>query len=323
MNRIKIIKEFFDNQINSLQLTRDSIDENTVLFVNKILASHDKTIIYTGVGKAGLVSRTISSSMTSLGFPSYFIYPNELLHGELGHIKKDSLVIFLSKSGEAEELKAALPHLKSTGAYVVLITFNRHSSLLRSVDLSVIIEIANEFLLDGYAPSTSNIAFMTFFYSVLSVLINEINFTTEIFSNLHPSGIIGKKLNLRMRDLYYNGIYEYLSENSSFSEILVQLSSSSIGGVAVIDLEKKVIGVITDGDIRRLLTKKSKHDLFLLTASNIMNRNVYTASSHEFSSIIFNDMRMKRISFVPVTDEENNFMFSIGISSLVDLGFHE
>jgi arabinose-5-phosphate isomerase len=323
MDRLDSLKDFISSQIKSLDFSKDSLDQRSEMFIDLIINNRDKGIFFTGVGKAGLIARVVSSSMTSMGFRSIYVYPNELMHGELGQIKPGDLVIFVSKSGETEELKDLVSHLRLLGAKLALITTNSKSGISKFMDLTVPLQITSEHLLNGLAPSTSNIAFLTYFYGILSVLVTEINFTANSFAKLHPSGLIGKRLNMSIAYFYDKGITEYIREESSFIEILSKLSTSNFGGVVVLDQNQKLLGVISDGDIRRLLINKPINDIVSMDAKQLMNKDSVSANINEPAYLVFNKMRNSGISFVPVLDKDESFVFSLGIGLLYKEGFHD
>jgi arabinose-5-phosphate isomerase len=323
MDRLDRIKEFINSQIESLNFSIDSIDYKTEMLIDLIINNRDKSIVFTGVGKAGLIARVFASSMTSLGLRSNYIYPNELMHGELGQINTGDLIIFVSKSGESEELINIVGHLKQLGSDIVLLTTNKEGGMSKVVDLTITIKITNEHLLDGLSPSTSNIAFLTYFYSILSVLIIETNFTKDEFSKLHPSGLIGKKLNMNISDLIHKDKTDFLVEVSDFAEVLIKLSSSKVGGVAVLDEKHKVIGVITDGDVRRFLINGSVIDLHSIIVNKLMNTNFVSAMIDEKSFDVYIKMKKRNVSFVPVLDHNGLFLFSLSLEELSEEGFYD
>jgi arabinose-5-phosphate isomerase len=157
----------------------------------------------------------------------------------------------------------------------------------------------------------------------MSVIISELKFTKSDFSRLHPSGSIGRKLNLAMRDLVHKAKYNNISVTSSFSDILLKLSASTIGSLTVLDVNDKVVGVITDGDIRRLLVNATLHELDLINAKEIMNKKPILVMNEELSYDVLKMMRQKGISFVPVVEKDSSFKYSIGIADLVEEGFDD
>lgn len=323
MSFIKDIQEYFQIQANAIISTKESIDSKSNSFILRILNINSSNLFFSGVGKSGLISQVVSSSMTSLGFPSHFIHPTELMHGDLGHIKNGDTIIFITKSGESEELYNTIPFLKRLGAYIVLVTLNRMTNMAQLVDLLIILDTPKESLLDGRAPSTSNIIVLTYFYSLLSVLISLKNFSIRDFSNIHPAGLIGKKLNLRVRDILHKGNNECVNVDSLLPEILVKLSSSGCGGISVLNNDKQLVGVITDGDLRRLIYNKGTDDLFAMRPKQIMTDNPFSVEADDLIFDVFNDMKIKNISFVPIVDKNKIFLSSLGIRSFHDEGFHD
>lgn len=323
MSTLNEINASFQSQLDLLQVTKNKIEDNTLKLLNLILNVKNNRLFFTGVGKAGLTSKLISSTFTSLGLPSFFVYPTEFLHGELGLLTSEDLIILLSKSGESEELYEITPSIRDLGAKIVLITTNENSKLMNSVDLTVTLRVEKESLLDGRAPSTSNLAFLMYFYAILPIIINERMFTAKDFSRIHPAGLIGKSLNHRIINLEHKGRKEYIHLGSKFVEVLVELSSSGLGGVVVVNELHSVVGVITDGDIRRLLMKKDLGELSSLDASEIMTTDFTVVRINNLSLNVFKVMRERRISFVPVVDDNSKFSFSIGIASLLEEGFHD
>lgn len=316
------IKKYLVSQSESILVTKESINNYTNEFL-KLIESSKKIIYFTGVGKAGLVGQLVAATMTSLGIPSIYLNPSDLMHGSFGHLNHEDLIILLSKSGESIELFNIIPSLKMIGCFLVLVSSSNNNRLSNLVNLKIYLEIPKEDLFLGFAPSNSKISMLAYFDALIETITKNRGFSKENFLRNHPSGLIGKKLNLRLRDVIDLNLSNSVNENNTLLELLLKISDSKTGGVCVVNDENSVLGVITDGDIRRKIISDSSLNPFEVLAKDLMNLSPILGSIDDLAYDTLLKMRQNNISFLPVVDRNGFFLTSINISRLLDEGFND
>ena len=259
-------------------------------------------LVITGIGKSALIAQKIVATMNSTGTPALFMHASEAIHGDLGMICQDDVIICISKSGNSPEIKVLVPLLKRFGNKVIAITGNLTSFLAKNSDLVLNSTVDQEACLNNLAPTSSTTAQLVM-GDALAVCLMEIkHFTAEDFAKYHPGGALGKKLLLRISDMLDHTHRPVVSPDSSIKEVIVEISEKRLGVTAVIENEK-VIGIITDGDIRRMLNKTE--NIAGLTAKDIMTVNPKTIKSSELVSDALNILEDFSITQLVVVDNEN------------------
>jgi arabinose-5-phosphate isomerase len=247
------------------------IDENFSRAVELLYHCKGKVVLM-GMGKSGLVGRKIASTFASTGTPSFFLHPAEGLNGDFGMLAKEDLIIAISNSGETRELLEVLPLIKRYGNRLITLTGNMTSTLAKSGDVNLDIHVKEEADPLGLAPTSSTTATLALGDALAVALMGKRDFKKEDFAILHPGGVLGKKLLLRVEDLMHVGkAFPMVSEKALMKDAVFEITSKRLGVTAVCNTEGHLVGVITDGDLRRALEKFS--DLFNRKTSEVMTRN--------------------------------------------------
>ncbi len=313
---LKTAREVISAEIKGLQELLSGLDENFIKAVRLILNhSPQGRVIVTGVGKSGIVAKKIAATLTSMGTPAIFLHPTESLHGDLGIVGRDDVVIAISKSGESDEFRALIPLLKRWGLPIIAITANPSSQLAQLADIILDLKISHEACPYNVAPTTSTTATMALGDALAIVLMNEKGLKVEDFAALHPGGAIGKRFWLKVEDMMLTGekYVPVVSEDASMKEVILEMTSKR-GITSVVDKDNRVVGVFTDGDLRRLLEKEK--DIFSFKASDVMTRNPKTITRQELAIKAARKMEEYGITALIVVDEERH---PIGVIHLHDL----
>jgi arabinose-5-phosphate isomerase len=248
----------------------DSLDGEFTRGVELILSSHGRVVV-TGMGKSGIICQKIASTLASTGTPAFFLHPAEGIHGDLGMIMKGDVVIAVSYSGETDEVIRILPVIKRIGATLVAMSGNRNSTLARTADVFLEVAVKEEACPLGLAPTASTTATLAMGDALAVALLIQRGFKAEDFALFHPGGALGKKLLLRVEDLMHTGeAIPLVSDTTLMSEALFMITSRRLGITGVVDEYGSLIGVITDGDLRRALERGD--DILHATAGCLMTR---------------------------------------------------
>ena len=249
----------------------ERIDENFSQAVDLLYTCKGKVVLM-GMGKSGLVGRKISSTFASTGTPSFFLHPAEGLNGDFGMLAKEDVIIAISYSGETRELLEVLPLIKRYGNRLITFTGNLNSNLAKAGDVNLDIRVKEEACPLGLAPTASTTATLALGDALAVALMGKKNFKKEDFAILHPGGILGKRLLLKVEDLMHTGkAFPMVSGKTLMKEAVFEITSKRLGVTGVCNPEGHLLGVITDGDLRRALEKFS--DLFNREASEVMTKN--------------------------------------------------
>ena len=308
----KVALETIALESDSIKNLSKVIDDNFVKIVETLFKSKGK-IILTGIGKSAIIGMKISATLNSTGTKSSFLHLGDALHGDMGIIDKDDIIICISKSGESEEIKILSNFINLSGNILIGISC-KGNSILRSVsDMFILTEIEKEACHNNLAPTTSSSCHLAIGDAIAMSLQFIKGFTPGDFSNFHPSGNLGKKLNLKVGDLIDINRTPSVSKESKIDEIISEISSKMYGATAVIS-NNKVVGVITDGDLRRVLEKKV--DIYNLNACDIMNNNpkIIGVNSRAIDSL--NIMEKNKISQLLVIDDSKKY---VGVIHFLDL----
>jgi len=279
-------------------------------------------VVVTGMGKSGLVARKIAATLSSTGTPSLFLHPAEAIHGDLGMIARGDVVIALSYSGETEELLTLLPTIKRLEVKLIAMTGDpvfsgngrKLSTLAQAADVVLDCSVAKEACTLGLAPTASTTTMLALGDALAMALAERRGFKEEDFASLHPGGKLGKKL-ARVESLMHSGdAVPRVAANTHMNDVIYEMSRKGLGVTAVVDGDK-LLGIISDGDLRRLLERRGK-EVMDLTAGECMTRQPKTIRSGEFATAALNIMEQKRITSLVVLDDEDRVA---GIVHLHDL----
>ncbi len=288
--------------------------DNTFVDVVELINGSNGRVISMGLGKSGIICKKISATLASTGTPSFFLHPAEAIHGDLGMIVRGDVVLAVSNSGETEELVRLLPSIKRIGAEIVAVTGNPNSTIAKGADYHLSAAISREACPLGLAPTASTTATLALGDALAMALLLRKGFKEEDFAFLHPGGKLGKRF-LHVRDLMHTGDQVPLVDAAaSMHDVIYEMSKKGFGVTAVISSNQILEGIITDGDLRRLLERDEA--ILKKTAADCMKRNPVTIDGSEFASAALQMMEQRKITSLFITDPERRVE---GIIHLHDL----
>lgn len=279
----------------------NTINDDFILCINEILKSPGRLII-TGIGKSAIIAQKIVATLNSTGQKSVFMHAADAIHGDLGIIDNQDIIICISKSGDTPEIKALVPLIKNLGNKLIALVSNIDSYLAKHSDHVLNASIEREACPLNLAPTTSTTVALAVGDALAMCLLEARNFSDQDFAKFHPGGSLGKKLYLKVGDLYKNNAIPTCKENAKIREVILEISSKRLGATAVVNDSKELIGIITDGDLRRMLDKYE--DFSHLIAKDIMNSNPVTIESSEFAVNAMYTMKEKSITQLVVIDNK-------------------
>lgn len=269
-------------------------------------------VAISGVGKSGLIGKKIVASLASTGTPSFFLHPTEAFHGDLGMLKPIDVVILISYSGESDEVNKLIPSLKNFGNKIIALTSNPHSTLGRHADFILDISVEREACPNNLAPTTSALVTLALGDALTVALIHARNFKPIDFAKFHPGGSLGRRLLCRVKDQMQTRL-PIAAPSLGFTDCLTVMNEGRMG-VALVMENNQLQGIITDGDIRRALTKNGAETL-TKTAQDLMTRHPKTINQNEFLSHAESFMKEKKIHSLIVVDDQNQVVGLIEFSS--------
>lgn len=315
---IREAKNIFNKEIEALCKTRDSLGEDFEMIVNLILRCKGK-IVLTGMGKPGHIATKIAATLASLGTPSFFMHPGEALHGDLGMVEKKDIVILMSYSGESEEVIRLLPVLAEIGCITIAITGREISTLAQKCRYRYIFPEFEEACYMHLAPTSSTTALLVLGDALALVLSRAKNFTKEDFGLHHPAGALGKKLLVKVKDIMHGGEQNaVVLEGSSLRNAIVEMSEKGLSMVAIVDQEGRLKGIITDGDLRRMLEKGI--DIYNETVDRVMTKTPKWVDSRDMAVNALQKMNDFKITCMPALDENKKVAGSILMQDISKAG---
>ncbi|MDP0506279.1 MAG: KpsF/GutQ family sugar-phosphate isomerase [Fusobacterium sp. JB019] len=296
-------KDLFDSEIEELKKVRNKLDENIEKAVDLILNCKGKVVI-TGIGKSGLIGKKIAATLASTGTHTVFMNSAEGLHGDLGMICTSDIVIAISNSGNSDEVLSLMPSIKKIGAKIIAMTGNAKSPLGRASECVLNIGIEKEGCPLNLAPMSSSTSTLVMGDALAAILIEKRNFKPENFAVYHPGGTLGRRLLMKVKDVMHSGdAVPLVDEKDSVDELILTMTKKRLGAVCVMNSENKMVGIITEGDLRRALSKKE--EFFKMKSSDIMTKN-FTSAEDSIMAIEALDLmenRESQISVLPVMRE--------------------
>ncbi len=287
------------SESESIKKLVDYLDAQFVEAVEMIFNSKGRLVI-TGIGKSAIIAQKMVATLNSTGTPSLFLHASEAIHGDLGMISKDDVVICISKSGNSPEIKVLVPFLKNYGHALIAITGNMTSYLAKSSDLVLNTTIEAEACPNNLAPTNSTTAQLVMGDALAVCLMELRDFKATDFAKFHPGGALGKKLLLRVRDMLENALKPTVSPDTPIKKVIFEISEKRLGVTAVVE-SNKVVGIITDGDIRRMLNNRDS--IAGVNAVDIMTKNPKTITSESMVIDAFHLMEDFSITQLVVVDE--------------------
>ena len=278
----------------------DRLDENFDRAVELLLRTPGRVVV-TGMGKSGIVGQKLSATFSSTGTPSLFLHPAEAIHGDLGRIVQGDSVLAISNSGETEEILALLPSVKRLGAPIVSLTGNPRSTIAQAADVHLDVSIAREACPLGLAPTASTTAALAMGDALAMALIERRGFTVDDFAVLHPGGRLGKKL-LRVEDAMHTGEQvPRVGPGAPMRDVLFEMTRKRFGMTTVVDEADRLLGVISDGDLRRQMEKHGD-GMLGRSAAECMTREPVTVGARELATHALNLMEERRITSLVIVD---------------------
>lgn len=276
-------------------------------------------IVWTGMGKSGHIARKISATMSSLGTPSFFLHPAEAVHGDLGMLQEKDLVILLSNSGNTDELIQLIPAIRAIGCKTAGIFCNGHGILSEYCDLVAVLPVEREACPNNLAPTTSTTVALAYGDAV-AVVLSELNhFSEKDFALFHPKGSLGKKLLVTAGTLCAKQMENTaVTPDQTLEEVLFVITKNRLGAAAVVNTHRYLVGMISDGDIRRCMNRKK--DIFSMKAGEIMTDHPVFVKADTLAVDVFQLMKQKKISVMPVVDGQHLLLGMLGLQDIISEG---
>lgn len=287
--------------------------ENAVKFI----FNSSGRVIVTGIGKSAIIAQKIVATMNSTGTPSIFMHAADAIHGDLGNIQKEDTVICISKSGNTPEIKVLVPLIQNYGNKLIAITGNPESFLGTQADFTLNCHIEKEACTNNLAPTTSTTAQLVIGDALAVCLLNLKDFSSNDFAKYHPGGALGKRLYLRVRDLVDKHELPRVTPSTKIKDVILEISNKRLGATAVIDKDQ-IVGMITDGDLRRML--ESEGDLGQLTAKDVMNSDPKTINANDMAIDALNQLENHGITQILVVDDKKKYMGIVHLHDLIKEG---
>jgi arabinose-5-phosphate isomerase len=310
--------------LRTIQMEAQSV-ERLHAFINtdfekavEAIASSKGRLVVSGIGKSAIIAQKIVSTLNSTGTPSLFMHAADAIHGDLGMIQQEDVVMIISKSGSSPEIKVLVPLIKNFGNTLIAMVGNTDSYLAKQSTIVLNTTVEQEACPNNLAPTTSTTAQLVMGDAIAVCLMESKGFGSDEFAKFHPGGMLGKKLYLRISDIYPTNEKPSVFLNQSLKEIIVEITKKRLGATAVTDDQKNLHGIITDGDLRRMLEKEnlSKN----LTAENIMSAHPKTIDPDELAINALDTMRKYEISQIIVV-KDGKYLGMVHLHDLLKEGF--
>lgn len=312
MNMQMKAREVIQHELKSLEKLDSYLDDSFDKIID-VLYNTKGRIVITGIGKSAIIAQKITATMNSTGSPALFMHAADAIHGDLGMIQTDDVVIIISKSGESPEIKALVPLIKNFGNKIIAMSGYSESTLVRMSDFFINTTIDHEACPHNLAPTTSTTVQLVMGDALAICLLYKKGFSAQDFAKYHPGGALGKRMYVRVKDLLAVNAVPVVDVNDTLSHVIYEISSKRLGATAVLN-NKALVGIITDGDLRRMLIKHT--DVYNLKAQDIMTASPKTISSETLATEAYQLMSDNHITQLPVLDESEQY---IGVIHLHDI----
>ncbi|MFA4888261.1 MAG: KpsF/GutQ family sugar-phosphate isomerase [Candidatus Omnitrophota bacterium] len=318
MNSIKRAREVLEIEANAIKGLKARIGKNFIQALNLILKTKGRVVVC-GMGKTGIIAQKFSATLASTGTPSLFLHTAEAIHGDLGKVTALDAVIVLSNSGSGEETRQLLPMLKKIGAKIIALTGNSKSILAKYSDVVLDVSVKKEACPLGLAPTASTTASLAMADALAVCLLELKGFKEEDFAFYHPGGALGRRLLLTVGDIMRKGSANpIVDENKLISEVLVKITHARAGSASVVNRRAKLVGIFTDGDLRRHL--EADPNLSLRKVKDVMTKNPTTVGAQMLAAEAMRILKEKRIDEVPVVDEIGRPVGLLDVQDLLKAG---
>jgi arabinose-5-phosphate isomerase len=311
---IEKAKEVIRKEAEAILNLEKKINSEFQKAVELILKCRGRVIV-TGIGKSGIIGKKIAATLTSTGTAAFFLHPVEGLHGDLGLVRRDDVVIAITKSGETEELQQLFPLFKRLGVPIISLTGSPGSQTAEKSDVVIDVSVDEEACPNNLVPTSSTTAALVMGDALAIALLEERHFSTEDFALLHPGGYLGKRLLLKVKDVMHIGnSIPMVFEDANMKDVILEMTSKGFGATTVVNDKKELVGIFTDGDLRRLVERTE--EIFKLKAREIMVRNPKTIEEEALAVKALNRMEFYNITCLIVPNGNKE---PIGILHLHDL----
>lgn len=318
-NIVTWAKEVLAIEAEALSRLSQSVDRELSGAVEIMDKCRRGRIIATGMGKAGIIAQKFSATIASFGFSSFWIHPADAVHGDLGRIKRDDVVLVLSYSGETDEIKNLIPFIKKIGAGIIAMTGNQRSNLARYADATINVKVDREACVLGLAPTTSTTAMLAICDAIAVSLQKLRGLAEKDFAFFHPRGSIGRKLLLRVCDIMRRTRFNpVVSANLTVKQVLKKITASRAGAASIVDKDGKLIGIFTDGDLRRNLLEDPR--VLNRKVKEVMTENPTVIYAGDLASAALKVLEDNRIDEVPVIDDDGKCAGMLDVQDLIAAG---
>jgi len=299
---IRIATNVIEQENNTISLLKTLVDDDFAQAVEIIFSSKGRLVV-TGIGKSAIIAQKIVATMNSTGTPALFMHAADAIHGDLGMIQDDDIVMLLSRSGNTPEIKVLVPILKMRRNKMIAMVSDTQSYLAQHADIVINAYAAHEACPNNLAPTSSTTAQLVMGDALAVALLECRGFTPADFAKYHPGGALGKKLYMRVSDLYINNEKPQVLDTDNIKRVIMEMTSKRLGATVVLDSNGALLGIITDGDLRRMLV--SERDINNLTAKDIMSSKPKTIDENEMAVNAFHLMEQNHITQLIVLQEGN------------------
>ena len=311
-------REVIATELAEISALQNRIDD-TFSQACELLLGCEGRIVITGMGKSGHIGGKIAATLASTGSPAFFVHPGEASHGDLGMITKNDIVIALSNSGNTAEIATIIPILKRFGVPLISMTGDKNSILATKADINLDVSVSHEACPHDLAPTSSTTVALVMGDALAVALLQARGFTPEDFALSHPGGSLGKRLLLHVSDIMHqDDRIPKVSDKATVSEALLEMSHKGLGMTAITDSDDKVLGIYTDGDLRRSLDKNI--DVHNTSISDVMTKNCRTTTADELAASIVKIMDEHGINGFLVTDENNKIIGAFNMHDILRAG---
>ncbi|QWU98712.1 KpsF/GutQ family sugar-phosphate isomerase [Francisella salimarina] len=318
MDHIENAKQTFELEIQALEKLKESIGDDFKKACDIILKNNQGRVIITGMGKSGQIGKKIAATLASTGTPAFFVHPGEAGHGDFGMITSKDVVVAISNSGNSSEIMGIMPMIKHLSIPIISITSNKNSLMAKNSDVTLNLGVDKEACPLNLAPTSSTTATLVLGDALAIALLKAKNFSARDFAFSHPSGALGRKLILKVENIMRKGNeVPKVKSTDNIRKAILEISDKGVGGTLVVD-DDKLLGIFTDGDLRRMFEAESFNSQRAI--SEVMSQNPKTVSSDEMAIIALEEMEKFEITSLAVVDGKNNVEGIITMHDLVKLG---
>ncbi|MFO7594421.1 MAG: KpsF/GutQ family sugar-phosphate isomerase [Pseudomonadota bacterium] len=315
----QLAQAVLDTEAEAILALKPHIDAAFITACEHMLHCEGR-IVVTGMGKSGHIGDKIAATLASTGTPAFFVHPGEASHGDLGMITPKDVVLALSNSGETEELLTILPLIKRLNVPLITLTGNPDSRLARAASANLDVSVEKEACPLGLAPTASTTAALAMGDALAVALLESRGFTEEDFARSHPAGSLGRRLLLRIEDLMHSGdAVPKVNASASLSEALLEMSRKGLGMTTVVEPGNHLVGIFTDGDLRRLLDH-GEIAIHTIKVAEVMHRDCITVEAQQLAAEALRIMDEKRINALPVVDADNRIIGALNMHDLLRAG---